>query len=56
MKIRRNIAWTDEDHAILKRMLAAGEGMPAIGRVLHRSQIDVAARAFAANQSALRND
>ena len=50
MTTRRNGEWTDEDFATLARMLDAGDNMPAIARVLKRSQIDVAAKAFSARQ------
>ena len=42
--------WTEGDFATLEAMLAAGDSMPAIARVLKRNQTDVAARAFAIRQ------
>ena len=50
MTTRRNHEWTDEDFDILKRMLAAGDDVRVIARILKRSQIDVAAKAFVARQ------
>lgn len=49
---RHSPAWTEADYAKLEAMLAAGESIPAIARVLKRNQTDVAAKAFASWQGA----
>jgi hypothetical protein len=45
MPARSREAWNDEDIATLRRMSAAGEGLPAIARELERTQAAVRARA-----------